>query len=237
MPVLYSNTIARLLDILPSHQQCDCPCCHCTCLCHRCKGTTQGLDGTTWKDFASFLFERLKPTTMRNVNIEKCYLEARKTPGQTVSNFTAYLNQLESQLPLPISKPQRARDLFHRLQPNISQEIFCLADIPTRRFKLEALAICIKETTRNNCRQAGFPEPSTRGRGRVQLLFCKRATNSTTVQTNSQFTVPVGQGRGGLIKCYNCGIAGHILRNCRLEPNNILTAVHITEATLKSSAQ
>ena len=41
MPVLYSNTIARLLGILQSHQQCDCPCCYCTCLCHRRKGTTE----------------------------------------------------------------------------------------------------------------------------------------------------------------------------------------------------
>ena len=40
MPVLYSNTIARLFGILPSHQQRDCFCCHCTCLCHRRKGTT-----------------------------------------------------------------------------------------------------------------------------------------------------------------------------------------------------
>ena len=41
MPVLYNNTIARLLGILPSHQQRDCPCCHCACLCHRHKGTTK----------------------------------------------------------------------------------------------------------------------------------------------------------------------------------------------------
>ena len=48
MLVSYSNTIARLLGILPSHQQHDCPCCHCTCLCHRRKGTTKGY--TTKKD-------------------------------------------------------------------------------------------------------------------------------------------------------------------------------------------
>ena len=41
MAVLYSNTIARLLGILPSHQQRDCPCHHCACLCHRRKGTTE----------------------------------------------------------------------------------------------------------------------------------------------------------------------------------------------------
>ena len=41
MPVSYSNTIARLLGILPSHQQHDCLCCHCACLCHRRKGTTE----------------------------------------------------------------------------------------------------------------------------------------------------------------------------------------------------
>ena len=29
MPVSYNNTIARLLGILPSLQQRDCPCCHC----------------------------------------------------------------------------------------------------------------------------------------------------------------------------------------------------------------
>ena len=42
MPVLYNNTIAGLLGILSSYQQCDCFCCHCTCLCHRRKGTTKG---------------------------------------------------------------------------------------------------------------------------------------------------------------------------------------------------
>ena len=48
MPVSYSNTIARLLGILPSHQQSDCPCHHCACLCHRRKGTTESY--TTKKD-------------------------------------------------------------------------------------------------------------------------------------------------------------------------------------------
>ena len=37
----YSNTIAQLFDILPSHQQCDCLCRHCACLCHQRKGTTE----------------------------------------------------------------------------------------------------------------------------------------------------------------------------------------------------
>ena len=41
MPVLYSNTIARLLGILPSHRQRDCLCRHCACLCYRRKGTTE----------------------------------------------------------------------------------------------------------------------------------------------------------------------------------------------------
>ena len=86
----------------------------------------------------------------------------------------AYFDQLESQLPLPVSEPQWARELLHRLWPNINKEIFCLADIPTRQFELEALAICIEETTRNNCCQAGFHEPPTRGWGRAQLSFCER---------------------------------------------------------------
>ena len=41
MPVSYSNTIAQLFGILPSHQQRDCLCCHCACLCHQHKGTTE----------------------------------------------------------------------------------------------------------------------------------------------------------------------------------------------------
>ena len=49
MLVSYSNTIARLLNILPSHQQRDCPCCYCTCFCHRRKGTTESY--TTKKDY------------------------------------------------------------------------------------------------------------------------------------------------------------------------------------------
>ena len=49
MPVSYSNTIALLLGILPSHQQCDCPCCHCACLCHQRKSTTESY--TAKKDY------------------------------------------------------------------------------------------------------------------------------------------------------------------------------------------
>ena len=49
MPVSYSNTIAQLFGILPSHQQRDCPCHYCTCLCHRRKGTTESY--TTRKDY------------------------------------------------------------------------------------------------------------------------------------------------------------------------------------------
>ena len=60
---------------------------------------------------------------MRNVKVKKRYLEARQVPAQTVSNFIAYLDQLGFQLLLPISKPQWARNLLHRLQPNISHEI------------------------------------------------------------------------------------------------------------------
>ena len=56
---------------------------------------------------------------MRNIDVRKRYLEARQAPSQTVSNFTAYLDQLESQLPLPVLELQRARDLLHRLRPNI----------------------------------------------------------------------------------------------------------------------
>ena len=95
---------------------------------------------------------------MRNVDIEKHYLEARQALSQTVSSFIAYLDQLESQLPLLVLEPQQARDLLHRLQPNISQKIFQIAKIPTRRFELKALAICIKETTRNNHYQTSSPK-------------------------------------------------------------------------------
>ena len=48
MPVSYSNTIAQLLGILPSHRQRDCFCRHCACLCHWRKGTTESY--TTKKD-------------------------------------------------------------------------------------------------------------------------------------------------------------------------------------------
>ena len=41
MPMSYSNTIAQLFNILPSHRQCDCLCHHCACLCHQRKGTTE----------------------------------------------------------------------------------------------------------------------------------------------------------------------------------------------------
>ena len=57
---------------------------------------------------------------MRNVDIKKRYVEARQAPSQTVSNFTAYFDQLESQFPLPILELQQAWDLLHKLRPNIS---------------------------------------------------------------------------------------------------------------------
>ena len=57
---------------------------------------------------------------MRNIEVKKQYLKARQAPSQMVSNFTAYLSQLGSQLLLPVSEPQWARDLLYRLRPNIS---------------------------------------------------------------------------------------------------------------------
>ena len=145
---------------------------------------------------------------MRKFEVEKWYLEARQAPSQTVSSFTAYLDQLDSQLLLPISELQQARDLLHRLQPNISQEIIQLANVTIKRFEIEALAIRIEETicnyrcqvrlpTRNNyCQKGPFKSP-TQGLKIVQLPFCKRITDgssptttTTAAQTNTQATPP-----------------------------------------------
>ena len=69
MLVSYSNTIAQLLSILPSHRQCDCFCCHCTCLCHRRMCTTEsytakkdhpgrhGPSPSSWKSHSKHLQE------------------------------------------------------------------------------------------------------------------------------------------------------------------------------------
>ena len=147
----------------------------------------------------NFLFKQLRPTIMRNVKVEKWYLKAYQAPSQMVSSFTAYLDQLGSQLPLPVSKLQHAKDLLHRVQPNISQEIIWLANIPTRSFELEVLAICIEETTCNNCCQNDSSKLLTRGLKIVQLSFCKRVTDgslptTTAVQTDTQATPPAKQG-------------------------------------------
>ena len=114
---------------------------------------------------------------MKNIDVERQYLEACQAWSQTVSSFITYLDQLESQLPLPISKLQLARYLLHRLRPNISWEILQLADILTRRFEMEALAILIKKTTRNNCHLTGSHKPFRQG-NRTQLPFCKRLKKS-----------------------------------------------------------
>ena len=84
----------------------------------------QGLDGITGKDFKDFLLKRLRPAAMRNANVKKRNLEAQQVPSQTVSSFIMHLNQLLLQFFLPISKPQRAGDLLHKLWPNNSQKIF-----------------------------------------------------------------------------------------------------------------
>ena len=74
MPVSYSNTIAWLLGILPSHQQHDCPCCHCVCLCHWRKGTTESY--TAKKDHPrehgpSFSRQRSRSERLRESPTEK----------------------------------------------------------------------------------------------------------------------------------------------------------------------
>ena len=84
----------------------------------------QDLDGTTWKNFGDLLLKHLRPVSMRNIDIEKCYLEARQGLSQTVNSFTAYLDQLESQFLLPVLEPQQAKNLLHKLWPKISRKIF-----------------------------------------------------------------------------------------------------------------
>ena len=115
------------------------------------------MDDTTWKDFKDFLIKPLRSKVMRNVEVKKRYLEARQVPAQTVSSFIAFFDQLGSQLPLLVSKPQQARDLLHRLQPNISRGIIQLAHVFTRPFEMKAFAIRIEETTCNYCCQVKLP--------------------------------------------------------------------------------
>ena len=81
MLVLYSNTIARLVGILPSHRQCDCPCCHCTCLCHRCKGTTESY--TTRKDHP--VRHGPSPSRQRNCNERLQESSTKKNAGENLA--------------------------------------------------------------------------------------------------------------------------------------------------------
>ena len=103
MPVLYSNTIAQLLGILPSHQQHDCPCCHCACLCHRRKGTTESY--TAKKDHSGGHGPSLSRRRSRSERLRESPTEKKTQQGTQQYEQLAHGRLIQDATTQPLTSP------------------------------------------------------------------------------------------------------------------------------------
>ena len=75
-------------------------------------------DQITWKAHASFLLNLIINPTNDVLHLNQLYHDARQSPNQSVSEFAAYVDQIESQLP-PYTEEQRWMHLFAKLRPDL----------------------------------------------------------------------------------------------------------------------
>ena len=91
---------------------------------------TKGRDNITWEEFKEFLKdEQMNPVT-RTTTLARWYDEAIQRPGQSVTQFVNYLDDLEAELE-PYSDEHHRQHLLAKLSPEICYTLNNYQEIPS----------------------------------------------------------------------------------------------------------
>ncbi|KAL2037033.1 hypothetical protein N7G274_010160 [Stereocaulon virgatum] len=119
------------------------------------------VDDYSFEDFSRCLLD-LKPDPVnRRLLAHERLISAKQQPGQKVSAFKAYLEELEDHI-IPLPEEFRVNCFLSKLRPELRSEILSTGNVPTTRDSLLALAI-MQETNLERYQ----PRPRSSGKGKA----------------------------------------------------------------------
>ncbi|KAI9676689.1 MAG: hypothetical protein M1829_003008 [Trizodia sp. TS-e1964] len=181
------------------------------------------------------------PLANRELDKIQQYLDAKQKKGQTIQQFLAYLDQLESELVHPYPDTVRLGHLLAKLLPEIRKNIMMLGTLPESRTELITVALRIeaqifpKEGKKStNEKEDKAKDYSKINRKRKHTGFNRNSYPPATGANASE----TGKKKGSSNKyggkpnispeererrkkenaCYSCGKTGHRAADCLSKP-------------------
>lgn len=183
----------------------------------------------TWEEFADFLLNQVSDPLNRKLDAATAYAKAEQRAGQSIREFSVYLETLEAQIPW-YTEEQKIQHLFARLREELQVAITNLYRIPDTKEDLVRLGTTLEDNLRktakahgNHLRSAarGGSPRYNRGRGSTYSGARGAKTVTTTRETHLERTQ---QSRPPLrllseMECFNCHRMGHLASHCP-DPRN-----------------
>ena len=196
----------------------------------------------------------------RRLEASRKHNAARQGANQSVRDFVAYIETIKYELK-SLTTTQQRNHLLMRLKPNISQTITTSANIPVTKKALAARATRIEnalparntggQNNQNNQSGQGAnlsggrnPRKRRRDGNSSRKAAAREPDDSTTPSrpdsqrrsnTDTQLFANDSNDAPAVRKCYNCGEADHIARNCPQPQKN--PQVNAVEQNSRTSFQ
>ncbi|KIV98470.1 uncharacterized protein PV09_09715 [Verruconis gallopava] len=171
---------------------------------------------TTWKEFTTFLLDKLEDPGNRELSVHMAHARATQRKGQTVADFEAYLTSLEAQMTTAWTEKEKRNNLIAKLRVDLQHHLASLPTIPETRSGVVTLLTRWERTkkrleteTMNASSKRKFGDndaPIKRSQG-AEAAHRKFKVEDSESATNKK--------KETKLRCYKCDKVGHLARDCR----------------------
>ena len=199
-----------------------------------CFENLKGQDRISWDEYKTFLRDQLQDPVTRASTLGRRYNEAVQRPGQTVTQFVNYLDEIEAELE-PYDDGHRRQHLLTKLSPELQYALNNYQNQPETRTGLIKLAIQLEANLTGRSRLAGSlsnepqhpPKERGKGKGRNRNFPVRQkevAAGTPTSNAASKTTAPrqrtdlspeEKERRKKESLCFKCGKPNHRAKECR----------------------
>lgn len=183
------------------------------------------LNGVSFGFFKQFLLNLVSDPASRRLLAYEKWEEARQRPDQKVTNFKAYLEELEAHLPL-FSEEHKSYFFLAKLRRELKNKILSTGNVSTQREEIFAQAIMQEKTLErarpnSDATSSSKPQPAGRPQSKLNSNKPENRAPRPKPQQDDLAKFPRARNRGAKRKagsddvtCFHCGKPGHIRPNC-----------------------
>ena len=192
------------------------------------------LNVITFEFFKSFLLDLIADPVNRRLLAYEKWEAAKQRQDEKVSNFKAYLEELEAHLP-PFAEEHRANIFLAKLRPELKNKILSTDNVPKQREEILAMAI-MQETILKSARPSsgGFGSKQSGGSNIDKPL---KARVSKPARTQEEVKKRKAEVANNDIKtpgvCWHCQEPGHLRADC---PDKDKPAATVAAVSIKNEA-